>query len=106
MSVQNTINTEQAAHRLRRTAVFHMSSAATSMVVIAKDLAAVDTGEMQSKIRQTELATEQNLTTAVEAGADHSMYVEYGTVNMDAQPFMTPAYESAKRQLMMVRGVF
>lgn len=97
---------EKASRRLKGSAVFHLNSAAKSCEVIATALAAVDTGEMRDKTRQTEVATESNLRAATEAGADHSEFVEYGTVNMDSQPFMTPAYESAKKQLLSLGSIF
>jgi HK97 gp10 family phage protein len=106
MSATLELKTDEAQEKLLRTIVFHLNSAAQSVVTIARELAPVDTGKLKANIRQTEFATEDNLGVAVESGADYSLYVEYGTVNMDAQPFLTPAFESAKRQLDMVRGVF
>lgn len=106
MSATLELKTEAAQEKLMRTIIFHLNSAAQSTVTIARELAPVLTGELKSKIRQTEFATEDNLGVAVESGAEHSLFVEFGTVNMDAQPFLTPAFESAKRQLDMVRGVF
>lgn len=106
MSATLDLKTEEAQQKLVRTIMFHLNSAANSVVTIAQELAPVRTGELKSKIRQTEFASDDNLSVAVESGAEHSLFVEYGTVNMDAQPFLTPAFESAKRQLNMVRGVF
>lgn len=54
--------------------------------------AAVDTGNMRSSITgQTTRALGGDIT----AGAEYSVYVEYGTSKMAAQPFMTPAAEAA-----------
>lgn len=106
MSATLELKTEEAREKLTRTIIFHLNSAAQSVVTIARELAPVDTGNLKANIKQTEFATEENLKVAVESGADYSLFVEYGTVNMDAQPFLTPAFESAKRQLDMVRGVF
>lgn len=97
---------QRAEEKLRGVIAFQLNSAAHSTEVIARELAAVDTGEMQSKVKQVEFADDNNLRSVTEAGADHSMFVEYGTVKMDAQPFMTPAFESAKRQLLSLRGIF
>lgn len=106
MSATLELKTEEAQAKLTRTVIFHLNSAAQSVVTIARELAPVLSGELRSKIRQTEFAKEDNLSVAVESGAEHSLFVEYGTVNMDAQPFLTPAFEPAKRQLDSVRGVF
>ncbi len=80
-----------------------LNSAAESMESLAKQLAPVDTGFMRDSIAQTETADGNRLRAVVESPADYSLYVEYGTVNMSAQPFFTPAFESAKRQLNKVK---
>ena len=80
-----------------------LNSAAQSCVSLAQQLAPVDTGFMRDHITQTEQASPTELKSVVESQADYSLYVEFGTVNMDAQPFFTPAFESAKRQLDKVK---
>lgn len=97
---------EEAERKLIRTAMFHLNSAGASMETLARELAPVDTGFMRDNIRQIEEASQDNLKVTVESGAEYSMFVEYGTVNMDAQPFFTPAFESAGKQLKNVRGIF
>jgi len=64
---------------------------------IARQLAAVDTGEMRDKIEITKHPRYGSQIGTLEAKADHSIFIEYGTVNMDAQPFMTPAAEQGRR---------
>lgn len=81
------------SRRVRSAIAEDLNDSAQEGVTLAKQLAAVRTGEMRDKISQTEEATPDHLRVTVEAGADHSIFVEYGTVNMDAQPFMTPASE-------------
>jgi HK97 gp10 family phage protein len=106
MSATLDLKTEEAREKLIRAIVHHLNSAANSVETIARELAPVDTGNLRANIRQTKFATDDNLSVTIESGADYSLYVEYGTVNMDAQPFLTPAFESGKRQLDNVRGVF
>lgn len=84
--------------KVRKNIAGAANNAVDSGVSLAKQLAAVDTGEMRDKVQRTETAIPDNLRAAYEAGADHSAFVEYGTVLMDAQPFFTPAFESARRQ--------
>lgn len=43
-----------------------------------------------------EPAPERDTTAVVVFGAAHSIYVEFGTVNMAAQPFLTPAVEEER----------
>lgn len=61
----------------------------------AKELAAVDTGEMRDKINYE---IDRGVL-YVKADADHSSFVEYGTVKMAAQPFMTPAIREVRQEL-------
>jgi HK97 gp10 family phage protein len=80
-----------------------LNDAASAMADLARQLAPVKTGFMHDHISQKEEASAAHLRSTVESEADYSLYVEYGTVNMDAQPFFTPAFESAKRQLGKVK---
>lgn len=95
-----------AIKKVKAVARFHLNSAAKSTETIARELAPVDTGYMRDHIAQTKEATEEDLQAVTESQADYSIYPEYGTVNQDAQPFMTPAFESAKSQLSRLRGIF
>lgn len=87
------------SERMRRNIAEELNSGAESAVSLAKQLAPVDTGNMRDSIEQTERASADNLRSVMESPADYSAFVEYGTVNMDAQPFFTPAFESARRQV-------
>ena len=58
----------------------------------AMRLAAVDTGFMKRSITMRLDIT--GLAGYITAGAEYSPYVEFGTRNMDAQPFMRPAARS------------
>jgi HK97 gp10 family phage protein len=51
----------------------------------ARGMAAVDTGEMRGSIRVDSAGNQ------VVVGSDHWQFVEYGTENMPAEPFMRPA---------------
>ena len=66
----------------------------------AKELAAVDTGEMRDKINY-EI---DNGVLYIKADADHSLFVEMGTRYMPAQPFMTPAIREVQRELPSMFG--
>ena len=66
----------------------------------AKELAAVDTGEMRDKINY-EI---DNGVLYIKADADHSGFIEYGTVKMPAQPFMTPSIREVQRELPSIFG--
>lgn len=76
-----------------------LNEGADSMISLAKQLAPVDTGAMRDGIAQTEKASESSLRAVMESPADYSVFVEYGTISQDAQPFFTPAFESARRQV-------
>lgn len=102
MSVQiykTGFNFAALSERMRRTIAEELNSGAEACVSLAKQLAPVDTGFMRDHVSQTEEASANNPRSVVESEADYSAFVEYGTVNMDAQPFFTPAFESARRQV-------
>lgn len=100
MSVKVTgFKFDQLSTRMRSGIAEELNGGVDSGVSLAKQLAAVDTGEMRDKIRRTETATPERLRAAYEAGADHSLFIELGTVNMMAQPFFTPAFENARHQV-------
>lgn len=108
MSVQikNMEGLSKAIQKLKGVAAFQLNSAAASTETIARELAPVDTGFMRDNVKQTETASDGTLRAVTESQADYSIYVEYGTVNAGAQPFMTPAFESAKKQLNSLRNIF
>jgi len=82
-----------------------LNEGAESTVSLGKQLAPVSDistpgyVHMKDRIAQTEEANPEHLRVTMESQADYSAFVEYGTVNMEAQPFMTPAFESARRQV-------
>lgn len=92
-------NFSALSRRVRENIADELNSGAQTCVSLAKELAPVRTGFMRNNIAQTEDATPDHLRVTMESQADYSVFVEYGTVNMDAQPFMTPAFESARRQV-------
>jgi HK97 gp10 family phage protein len=104
--LENINKLHDAVKKLEGIAVFQLNSAAASCETLAKELAPVDTGFMRDHIKQTIQAEEGSLQAVVESEADYSVYVEYGTVNQEAQPFFTPAFESSKKQLSRLRNIF
>lgn len=77
-----------AAELVKRSAMSHVS--------VSQQLAPVRTGTLRDGIRAEQ---KSELTWDVISSAPYSAFVEFGTVNMDAQPFFLPGYESAQRQL-------
>lgn len=86
----------QAPNVMRTAAAELVKRSAVSHVSISKQLAPVDTGELRDGIHAEQKGP---LTWDVISSAPHSVYVEFGTVNMEAQPFFLHGYESAQRQL-------
>ena len=100
MSVRVTgFKFDQLSERMRSNISDVLNEGADSAVSLGKQLAPVDTGFMRDNISQIEEATPNKLRSVIESAADYSVFVEYGTVNMEAQPFFTPAFESARRQV-------
>ncbi len=64
---------------------------------IARQLVPVDTGALRASIKIAKQPRYGSLIGTLEASEFYAKFVEYGTVNMDAQPFMTPAAEQGRR---------
>lgn len=69
--------------RIDRAAERRVGMIRQRVAMVARSMAAVDTGEMRDGVRAT--------ANGVTASAPHSVHVEYGTYKMRAQPFMRPA---------------
>jgi HK97 gp10 family phage protein len=65
----------------------------------AKNAAPVDTGALRGGIAA---AKERELTWRVTAHADYAVYVEMGTRNMTAQPYLDPALRQGEKYLTNV----
>jgi HK97 gp10 family phage protein len=59
----------------------------------ARALVPVDTGALQDSIRVQVEGEEVQLVAGGE-GVDYQAYVEFGTIKMEAQPYMRPAIDS------------
>jgi HK97 gp10 family phage protein len=57
-------------------------------------LVAVDTGELKDSGKYDE--------NAVEYGTDHAVHIEFGTINMQAQPYLRPAVTSQESELARI----
>lgn len=79
------------ADTLTRRASQVVRKAALDTMADAKTLAPVDTGNLRNSI--TTDARQGDLVAVVEATADYSAYVEFGTRRMRPQPFMRPAQD-------------
>lgn len=90
---------QQLSERMRRNIADVLNEGADSCVSLGKQLSPVDTGFMRDNITKTDTASADHLRSAIESAADYSVFVEYGTVNSEAQPFFTPAFESARKQV-------
>ncbi|MEK6281874.1 MAG: HK97-gp10 family putative phage morphogenesis protein [Acidobacteriota bacterium] len=110
MSVQirkTGFNFAALSARMRRNIAEELNSGAESCVSLGQQLAPVSVagsngnprGYMRDHIKQTDEATASHLRAEIVSEADYSAFVEYGTVNSESQPFFTPSFESARRQV-------
>ena len=76
-----------------------LNRAALSTEAEAKQLAPVDTGLLRNSIQATKTATKADLKSETSVAAEYGVYVELGTVHQSAQPFISPAFEIAGREL-------
>lgn len=70
----------------------HVEETADIVARDAADHAPVDTGELRDSIHREGSGTDAR----VVVGAAHGIFVEYGTRNMPAQPYLWPAVERAR----------
>lgn len=70
-----------------------VQKAAYDVEAQAKGYAPVDTGYLRGAIMASPTGM---LSAKVNAGAEYSVYQEYGTYKMGAQPFMVPAAETVR----------
>lgn len=66
-----------------------VAKAALDVEAGAKNMAAVDTGNMRNSIG----AEIDGLTAVIGPSAPYGVYVEFGTSRMAAQPFMIPSFD-------------
>ncbi len=66
---------------------------AADVVSIAKQLAPVDTGALKQSIGAI---PETSTSILIGSDKEYAPFVEYGTVNSPAQPFLTPAFAQAE----------
>jgi HK97 gp10 family phage protein len=84
----------QMEQRAKPEAVKIVSTAAMVTASVARQLAPVDTGAMRDSI-YVEQQGEARFTVGVKES--YAKFVEYGTVHQDAQPFLRPAFELARK---------
>lgn len=90
----------QLPSQLRQRAAEEVDDAAQNCAALARSLVAVRSGALAGSIqvkRESELS--KKVVADAKAQSDGSLYgifVEFGTKNMAAQPFLTPAAEMAK----------
>lgn len=58
----------------------------------AKQLCPVDTGRLRSSISWAIVPDGRSIAGVVGTDVEYAPYVEFGTVKMDAQPFLRPAF--------------
>jgi len=71
----------------------HVMRTAAAIEGQAKVLCPVDTGALRASIMVTETG---EMSAEVGPHTEYESYIEFGTVHMAAQPYMTPAAEGAR----------
>lgn len=67
------------------------------VVEVAQDRVPVDTGKLQGSIDGTVRTRGDNIVFLVGSPVEYAAYVELGTSNMSAQPYLRPALEQATK---------
>lgn len=87
------------SRQMRENIATELNSGVDSGVSLAKQLAPELTGFLKENIQALEEATPSSLRASYESGADYSLFVNNGTINMEANPYFTMSFESARRQV-------
>src|SRR5690242_11274139 len=95
MAAEEFNHLPQMAEALQRAASELVRTAAFDVEHKAKQVVPVDTGALKNSI-QTVIIDAYNA--EVDAGMDYSADVEFGTIHMAAQPYMTPAANAVRPQ--------
>lgn len=87
-------------HNMKGIAKFAPMLAAQLIALRASQIAPRDTGYMAEHIT----AQKKDNVAQVVSEADYSVYVEFGTYKMAAQPFMRPAVDQGRSNLLKTAG--
>lgn len=90
-------NTRHLAGALRSAARQEIERTVYDIEARAKVLCPVDTGNLRNSITGV---MNSDTSGAVYTVVEYSIYVEYGTYRMSAQPYMTPAAEQARPRFL------
>ncbi len=63
-----------------------------------QELTPVDKGDLKA----SEEVIREGDTVVISAGTDHAVHVEFGTVKMEAEPYMRPAIDAKSYEAMKV----
>ena len=64
------------------------------------DPPATDTGELKNNITMDVIRRGKTVVGQIISGANYSEHLEFGTVNMEARPFLAPALKNNKRHIL------
>lgn len=70
-----------------------MDDVGDEVASLAQVAAPVQTGKLKASIEHSPEAIEHAAGVVIVASAPYALYVEYGTQNMDAEPFLRPALD-------------
>lgn len=76
----------------------HLSKVGTKVKRRAQQLAPVDTGELRRNLRKR--TNSRRLSVRIQGEARYSSFVEFGTEKMDAEPYLGPAVEEFRDELV------
>lgn len=92
----------EIARRVADNAQTMAELAADQIIAIEEQLVPVDTGDLYLSIRKEPKGHAEFYVIAgkIDEDIDYAPFVEYGTINSAAQPFVTPAAEQTRPELI------
>lgn len=97
MSVRLKSNLLTIAAEIRPLVDDACGDSAEAMAAGARERVPVDTGELRDSIRAEKTGELEHRAAAGDNKAFYAMFVEMGTRNQPAHPYMIPAFEAEKR---------
>lgn len=96
MTIKFEDNSKACKDAIRKALERGLAGSAKVINSKAKALAPVDTGRLRSSIK--DVVNNKELEAIIGTNVEYSVFVEFGTINQMAQPYLRPAFRTTNKQ--------
>lgn len=100
--MQDKFLDKEQLERLRKKAISGVTVAIALVKQTAVNLCPVLTGNLRSSISHEVIEEQESVIGKVGTGVEYAPYVEFGTKNMSAQPYLRPALNGNKENIKRI----